>query len=234
MSFLAAKSLSKSFGNRKVLSDLDLQIQEKEFVAILGPSGSGKSTLLRLLAGIDQPTSGEIARAARAQKSAFVFQEHRLLPWLRVHENVQIGLGPGVKQSNHGYLLESLGLGGHRDDFPSSLSGGQKMRTSLARALVSNPSLIFMDEPFSALDEMTKDRLQDDLRKTFESKPMTVVFVTHSPAEAAFLADRVITLGRSGVIRSDFLSPFGSRDSSIRSSADFFNLTNQIRAGLRE
>lgn len=233
MSFLEAKSLSKSFGNRKVLSGLDLQIEEKEFVAILGPSGSGKSTLLRLLAGIDLPTSGHIRRSDRAQKSAFVFQEHRLLPWLRVHENVKIGLGPNGKAAV-GDLLEKLGLGGHRNDFPTSLSGGQKMRTSLARALVSNPSLIFMDEPFSALDEMTKDRLQDDLRRMFESKPMTIIFVTHSPAEAAFLADRVITLSHSGALKSDLRSPFGHRTASLRSSEEFFNLTNQIREGLRE
>lgn len=234
MAMLEAKSLSKSFGSRKVLNGLNLQIEEKEFVAVLGPSGSGKSTLLRLLAGIDQPTAGEILRDARARKSAFVFQEHRLLPWLRVHENVQIGLGPGAPISHHQALLYSLGLEAHRNDFPASLSGGQKMRTSLARALVSNPSLIFMDEPFSALDEMTKDRLQDDLRKTFDSKPMTVVFVTHSPAEAAFLADRVMILGKTGELRSDIRSPLGPRDKSVRSSPEFFHFTNQIRGGLRE
>lgn len=234
MAMLEAKSLSKSFGSRKVLNGLNLQIEEKEFVAVLGPSGSGKSTLLRLLAGIDQPTAGEILRDARARKSAFVFQEHRLLPWLRVHENVQIGLGPGAPISHHQALLDSLGLEAHRNDFPASLSGGQKMRTSLARALVSNPSLIFMDEPFSALDEMTKDRLQDDLRKTFDSKPMTVVFVTHSPAEAAFLADRVMILGKTGELRSDIRSPLGPRDKSVRSSPEFFHFTNQIRGGLRE
>lgn len=229
---LETKKIAKVFNKRQVLSDLNLEIREKEFVAILGPSGCGKSTLLRILAGLESVTSGEILRANSAHRSSFVFQEHRLLPWLRIDENVRIGLGPQAHHVDTKPLLKNLGLESHGEDFPASLSGGQKMRASLARALISNPSLMFMDEPFSALDEITKDRLQDDLRKTFDQSVMTVLFVTHSPSEAAFLADRVLVMGE-GRIKHDFPSPLKARESQTRTSEEFFRFANEIRARMQ-
>lgn len=193
---------NRDIGGALVLDTLDFRIASGEFVALLGPSGCGKSTLLRLVAGLDSPTDGHLSVQSKASvmKSGpfdrgFVFQDAHLLPWRTVLENVALPLELArvAKDERHEAAAKALGKVGLHDavgKFPNQLSGGMKMRVSLARALVARPSLLLLDEPFAALDEQTRFRLQDDLRTLWGESGLTILFVTHSIAEAAYLANR--------------------------------------------
>ena len=204
----------KRFANGVVaLDDVSLSVGAGEFVSILGPSGCGKSTILRLLAGLDSPTSGRVeapALASAAADTAFVFQEPTLMPWASVFDNVWLplrlgGMARGAAAPRVEALLTHVGLAEFRDAVPAELSGGMKMRASIARALVTRPKLLLMDEPFAALDEMTRARLGADLSRWWQEERLAVVFVTHSVFEAAFLSQRVIVMSaRPGRIRGEF------------------------------
>jgi sulfonate transport system ATP-binding protein len=187
----------RRFGDRVVLDGLDLTIADEELVVLLGPSGCGKSTLLRLLAGLDLPDGGLVEVPARR---AIVFQADRLLPWQRVLRNVTLGLrGPDAEQRARDVLAE-VGLAGRERAWPKELSGGEAQRVSLARALVSEPELVLLDEPFAALDAITRLRMHDLVRALRSKHHATMLLVTHDVDEAIALADRIVVMrdGRIG------------------------------------
>jgi sulfonate transport system ATP-binding protein len=194
--------VTKSFGDHEVLRGIDLTIQPGQFVAIVGRSGCGKSTLLRLLAGLDQPTHGQIAIDGQTNgwkdRVRLMFQEPRLLPWQRVAANVEIGLshapaGPARRRQALDALAQ-VGLSGRDPAWPSVLSGGQKQRVALARALVSHPRILAFDEPLGALDALTRIEMQALIEQVWQDKGFTAIVVTHDVSEAVALADRILLL----------------------------------------
>ncbi|MFF4256936.1 ABC transporter ATP-binding protein [Streptomyces sp. NPDC001663] len=203
----------RRFGDRVVLDHLDLTIAAEELVVLLGPSGCGKSTLLRLLAGLDRPDGGRVEVPA---KRAIVFQADRLLPWQRVLRNVTLGLhGPDADQRALDVLAE-VGLAGREKAWPKELSGGEAQRVSLARALVSEPELVLLDEPFAALDAITRLRMHDLVRALRSKHQAAMLLVTHDVDEAIALADRVVVMsnGRIGASHLVELSA-AAREASI-------------------
>ncbi|MFI0960750.1 ABC transporter ATP-binding protein [Streptomyces sp. NPDC021080] len=203
----------RSFGDRVVLDHLDLTIEDQELVILLGPSGCGKSTLLRLLAGLDRPDGGRVEVPA---KRAIVFQADRLLPWQRVLPNVTLGLhGPDADQRAREVLAE-VGLAGREKAWPKELSGGEAQRVSLARALVSEPELVLLDEPFAALDAITRLRMHDLVRALRTKHQAAMLLVTHDIDEAIALADRILVMsdGRIGSSHEVDLSA-ADREASI-------------------
>lgn len=194
--------ISKIYANGTVaLQDLNLAIQKSEFVSLVGPSGCGKSTVLRLIAGLGQTNAGSIDWGVSHQNSklAFVFQDAALMPWANVWENVRLPLklaGLSKKESTAvvQQALQRVGLAGCERSYPRQLSGGMKMRVSIARALVTQPNVLLMDEPFGALDEITRSKLNSDLLDLWQQQHWTVVFVTHNIYEAVYLSNRVIIM----------------------------------------
>ena len=200
----------KSYGARQVLDGLDLSIPAGQFVAIVGRSGGGKTTLLRLLTGLDQPTSGRVlieeAPVAGLQPSVrLLFQDARLLPWQRVISNVGIARAPGWREAA-GAALADVGLADRAHDWPSVLSGGQRQRVALARALVNHPGVLLLDEPFGALDALTRQEMHQLVTQIWQSHGFTTVLITHDVREAVTLADRVLVL-REGRIALDLAVP---------------------------
>ncbi|MGW0042570.1 ABC transporter ATP-binding protein [Rhodococcus sp. NPDC003348] len=190
------RGLRKSFGERAVLGGVDLEIRPDEIVALLGRSGGGKSTLLRVLAGLDTDYTGEVAvPAARS----VVFQEPRLFPWKSVWRNVVTGLGRRPDRALAMTALEEVGLTGRADAWPATLSGGEAQRVALARALVREPRLVLLDEPFGALDALTRIRMHEFLAKLCLLHRPAVLLVTHDVDEALALADRVLVLGDGAI-----------------------------------
>ncbi|MET7686763.1 ABC transporter ATP-binding protein [Streptomyces sp. NPDC005483] len=188
----------RQFGDRVVLDHLDLTIADEELVVLLGPSGCGKSTLLRLLAGLDRPDGGRVEVPARR---AIVFQADRLLPWQRVLRNVTLGLHGADAEQRARDVLAEVGLAGREKAWPKELSGGEAQRVSLARALVSEPELVLLDEPFAALDAITRLRMHDLVRALRTRHQAAMLLVTHDVDEAIALADRIVVMG-SGRIGS--------------------------------
>ena len=223
-----ARDLTKRFANRQqdTLS-LSFSIPPRECVSLLGPSGCGKTTLLRVLMGIEAPTGGTLTIASGlAGHVSYVFQEPRLVPWRTSLENVRLPLelarrDAGVANDEIRRLLDSLGLRERVANFPRELSGGMQMRVALARALITQPKMLLLDEPFAALDERTRFRLQDLLLDLRERLGLQYVFVTHSISEAVYLGDRVLLMNRSGQIDTDRRVEFGKRDQSLKLSAEF-------------
>jgi NitT/TauT family transport system ATP-binding protein len=217
---LCIERVGRRFGALEALRDVSLNIDAGEFVALLGPSGCGKSTLLRLIAGLDQPDAGQLIWSAghrpRPGDAGFVFQDATLLPWASAADNVYLPLRiAGVKRdaamARVREALHRVGLDGFEQSRPRQLSGGMRMRVSIARALVTRPRLLLMDEPFAALDEFTRHRLQEDLLSLWRELGCTVVFVTHSIYEAAFLARRIVLMTpRPGRIDHEIVSPLPS------------------------
>ncbi|WP_406376315.1 ABC transporter ATP-binding protein [Streptomyces sp. NBC_00647] len=203
----------RRFGDRVVLDHLDLTIADEELVVLLGPSGCGKSTLLRLLAGLDRPDDGRVEVPA---KRAIVFQADRLLPWQRVLRNVTLGLhGPDADQRALDVLTE-VGLAGREKAWPKELSGGEAQRVSLARALVSEPELVLLDEPFAALDAITRLRMHDLVRELRSRHHAAMLLVTHDVDEAIALADRVVVMSNGRIGTSHFVElSAGDREASI-------------------
>lgn len=193
--------LVRGFGSRAVLDGFDLEIGSGEFVALLGRSGSGKSTLLRALAGLDSDVDGSGVIEV-PEKSSVVFQDARLLPWQRVLDNVVLGLRGSNAHERGRAALAEVGLAGRENAWPNELSGGEQQRVALARALVSEPELLLADEPFGALDALTRLRMHDLLRELYARHRPTVLLVTHDVDEAVTLADRVLLLD-SGRIAVD-------------------------------
>jgi NitT/TauT family transport system ATP-binding protein len=210
---ITVEHLTKRYsGGTVALDDVNVEIADGEFVVIVGPSGCGKTTLLRILAGLDTATAGTVAISGAAERddalpSATVFQDASLFPWMRVGENVAFAFdslrvsAADVKRRVSG-VLELVGLNEFARAWPHELSGGMKQRAAVARAFVTDPPVLFMDEPFGALDEQTRVGLADELMRLWERSPKTVVFVTHGIEEAVTLADRVIVLsGRPGRVK---------------------------------
>ena len=186
-----------------VIDGLDLSIDAGEFLAVLGPSGCGKSTLLRMIARLSVTNTGRIVTDPEHFQMAFVFQDAHLLPWRTVLDNAALplelmGIERDERHARARAMLTQVGLAEAESRYPAQLSGGMRMRVSLARALVTEPRLLLMDEPFAALDEITRFHLEVQLRDLWQRRGMTVIFVTHSISEAAFLANRAVVLARRG------------------------------------
>ena len=222
----------------QALMNTSVSVAAGEFVSIVGPSGCGKSTLLRLASGLIAPTSGSIARAGTVQ---FVFQDSTLLPWRSVRRNVALNLelqkieqSVIVERTNNALAL--VGLLDSAEKLPRQLSGGMKMRTSLARSLVCEPDLYLFDEPFAALDEFSRERLNVELRSMLSTRNAASLFVTHSIAEAVFLSQRVLVMSpRPGTIVQEFVIPFGpERQQDLRYSPEFARISGEIAQSLRE
>jgi NitT/TauT family transport system ATP-binding protein len=234
---VSLKGISKTFSNGTVaLRDLSLDIGERQFVSLLGPSGCGKSTVLRIIAGLGDPTAGTVdwpssgydASGRPDREIGFVFQEPTLMPWATAFGNVWLPLRlRGVsKSSARDRVMEALqmvGLEKFAGSYPRELSGGMKMRVSIARALITRPKLLLMDEPFAALDEITRFKLNDDLLHLWETFGWTVVFVTHSVFESVYLSNRIVVMAaRPGRIFADLPvdAPY-PRDEDFRTSAAY-------------
>jgi NitT/TauT family transport system ATP-binding protein len=227
------------------LGPLDLDVRKGEFVSLLGPSGCGKSTALRLIAGLNAPTSGTVGVSrstgqARGRHSiGFVFQEPTLMPWTSVRENVRLPLKlahVATAEANVlvGEALTQVGLSEFADAFPRELSGGMKMRVSLARALVTDPDILLMDEPFAALDEITRFRLNNDLLALWRDLRKTVIFVTHSVFESVYLSQRVVVMTqRPGRIGAEILIDAPEpRGEDFRTSAEYAQLCRKVSGAL--
>ena len=229
------------------LAGIDLQVEEGEFISLIGPSGCGKSTLLRLVGDLLSPTGGEVtvngkppAQARRDRDYGMVFQSATLLEWRKIRANVELPLeimemGGKRRRERAEEMLRLVGLEEFADHYPWQLSGGMQQRTSIARALAFEPSLLLMDEPFGALDEMTRERMQAELLRIWSETRTTVIFVTHSIPEAVFLSTRAVIMSpRPGritrVVDIDLPQP---RTSQTRENQRFFQLLTEVREGLR-
>ncbi|MFF3516762.1 ABC transporter ATP-binding protein [Streptomyces sp. NPDC002573] len=210
---VVVEQVVRRFGDRVVLDHLDLTIAEEELVILLGPSGCGKSTLLRLLAGLDRPDGGRVEVPARR---AIVFQADRLLPWQRVLRNVTLGLHAADAEQRARDVLSEVGLAGREKAWPKELSGGEAQRVSLARALVSEPELVLLDEPFAALDAITRLRMHDLVRALRTKHQAAMLLVTHDVDEAIALADRIVVMsnGRIGTSHEVHLTA-ADREASV-------------------
>ena len=240
---VAAAALAKSFRNGiAALSSVDLAVSRGEFVGVLGPSGCGKSTLLRILAGLTEPTAGRLERSGDlADNIGFVFQEPTLMPWATVWDNVYLplrlrGAGRAAAAPRIGAMLESLGLGEFAFAYPRQLSGGMRMRVSIARALVTEPALLLLDEPFAALDEITRFKLNEELRALWQMHRCTIVFVTHSVFESVFLTNRIVVMTkRPGRIVADLpVNLPEARNASLRLTPLYVEVCRAVSAKLAE
>lgn len=227
--------------NSPVLSDINLIVPKGEFLCVLGPSGCGKTTLLNLVAGFIFPSSGRVMLdntdiSEPGPDRGVVFQEATLFPWLTVKKNIEFGLKfTGKNRANRDETvrihLDQMGLLDHADKYPHTLSGGMRQRVAIARVLALEPKVLLMDEPFSALDANTRERLQDELLRIWKSLHQTIVYVTHSVEEAAYLADRVIIMGRTpACVHADI--PVTLQRPRRRSTPEFSGLTEQLRKHL--
>lgn len=234
---LEARGVTKAFGDVTALQDLSLTVARGEFVVLVGASGCGKSTLLNLFAGFDQPTSGEVlldgARVTGVEpRCGMVFQNYALFDWMTVSQNV--GFGPRMRgvvdTSRVPDLLKLVGLDGFGDHFPSQLSGGMKQRVALARTLANDPDVLLCDEPFAALDAMTRQVLQQELSRIVAAEKKTCVFITHSIDEALLLADRILVLSaRPGRVKQELVNDLPHpRTAEIQLSADYMERKKQI------
>ena len=224
----------------KALGPLDLDIAGGEFLSLLGPSGCGKSTALRIIAELLAPTGGELIWPEGKPRIGFVFQDPTLMPWAIVRDNVRLPLDlEGVPRAEGNARAEGalarIGLDGFSAAFPRVLSGGMRMRVSIARALVARPRLLLMDEPFAALDEISRDALNEDLLRLWREGGLTIVFVTHSVYESTFLSTRIVTLTpRPGRIASE-IRPAAppARTSQWRLTSEFAESARQVSLSLR-
>jgi NitT/TauT family transport system ATP-binding protein len=240
---IVIESLSQAYaGGPAVLDEISLTIEPGCFVCLIGPSGCGKSTLLRLIAGLLKPTQGRVKSApATPVPPGFLFQESTLLPWKTVRANVALPLRlQHVPRADWAGLIDPLldmvKLQPVADYYPRQLSGGMKMRVALARALMRRPGLMLLDEPFGALDEMTRDQLNEDLLALRQQTPFTACHVTHSVSEAVFLADRILVMtAQPGRIVADIPVRFTTarRDPSLRESTDFQKTVANVTHALR-
>ena len=239
--------VTKKYGNaHAVLESIDLVVAKQEFISIIGPSGCGKSTILKLIAGLTVPTSGAIRVDGMTPQDAretisFVFQDATLLPWRTVNQNIGLGLElerapSGRREKEIAALLDLVGLKNVAKSYPRELSGGMRMRVSIARALATSPRLMLLDEPFAALDEMSRDRLNEEILRLRAEQHWTAVFVTHSVSEAVFLSDRIVVLAPNpGRIHAEFRVELpAARTSAIRNSQEFDAIVSRVSHTLRE
>jgi NitT/TauT family transport system ATP-binding protein len=240
------RGVGKRFGETRALEAIDLTVGAGEFVALIGPSGCGKSTLLRVIADLIEPTEGSVlvsgkpaAEARQDQDYGFAFQQAGLLEWRTVEKNVELplelaGMGRAERRARSQELLALMGLEEFATHRPSQLSGGMQQRVAIARALARRPGLLLMDEPFGALDEMTRERMQAELIRICAETGAAVVFVTHSIPEAVFLAQRVVVMSpRPGRITHVVDVPLGERDEDTREAERFYAGVTEVREALR-
>lgn len=246
---VALKRVGKTFANGVIaLERLDLDVRPGEFVSLLGPSGCGKSTALRIVAGLSEPTSGtvewleaEAASDAAPRRIGFVFQEPTLMPWATVFNNVHLPLSLKAVPADQAYprviaAIAGVGLQDFTYTYPRELSGGMRMRVSIARALVTEPRLLLMDEPFAAIDEITRFKLNDDLLQMWQTLRTTVVFVTHSVFESVYLANRVVVMAaRPGRVFTELTvdAPY-PRDKNFRTSSEYAALCRRASEALAQ
>ncbi|MCC8431392.1 ABC transporter ATP-binding protein [Reyranella aquatilis] len=242
MPLVRVRDVSQVFANGvQALGGVSLDIGVGEFLSVLGPSGCGKSTLLRLLAGLAEPTAGTIDWPQGRPDLGFVFQEPTLMPWTTALGNVALplklrGQARSEREARAAEALAGVGLAGFEKSFPRELSGGMKMRVSIARALVTEPKLLLMDEPFAALDEITRRKLNTDLLALWERTRFTAVFVTHSVFESVFLSQRIAVMSaRPGRVRSELaISAPYPRTETFGTSADYAALCRLASAQLSD
>jgi len=241
-----SKVFSKRQGGVHALDTVDLEVAPGEFVALIGPSGCGKSTLMRLIADLDEPTGGELAvfgktahQARLDQDYGIAFQSAGLLPWRTVAGNIALpleihGVSAAQRKARVAELVALVGLAEFTDSHPDQLSGGMQQRVAIARALAEGPRLLLMDEPFGALDEMTRERMQTELSRISGETGAAVVFVTHSIPEAVYLSDRVVVMSpRPGRITEIVDVPFGAeRAEGLREAPEFFERVTAVREAL--
>ncbi len=241
---ISLEGVAKRYANGTLaVQRVDMAVAHGDFVSLLGPSGCGKSTLLRMIAGLIQPSGGAITVSGGAGPEAlgFVFQEPTLMPWATALKNVRLpldllGVGRSEAEARAAEALASVGLKGFEASYPRALSGGMKMRVSIARGLVTRPRLLLMDEPFAALDEITRFRLNNDLLTLWEAQKFTVVFVTHSVFESVYLSRRVVVMGaRPGRVVADLdvAEPY-PRGEDYRTSAIYASHTRDVSHALHE
>jgi NitT/TauT family transport system ATP-binding protein len=240
------KTFTLRRGSLVALENIDLTIERGEFVSLIGPSGCGKSTLLRVIADLLEPTTGTVevnektARRARLdQDYGFAFQQAGLLDWRTVRANVELplelhGVDRRRRRARALELLDLVGLADFAGHRPPQLSGGMQQRVAIARALAESPALLLMDEPFGALDEMTRERMQDELVRIAAETEAAVVFVTHSIPEAVFLSNRVVVMSpRPGRIADVISVDLGTRNTETREAPEFYAVITQVREALR-
>ena len=243
-----AKAFATRSGPVTALEGIDLDVAPGEFVSLLGPSGCGKSTLVRIVADLESPTAGTVsvfgrsAREARlAQEYGIAFQQAGLLPWRTVADNVGLplqlhGAGGAERRARVAELLELVSLADFADRYPDQLSGGMQQRVAIARALAEKPRLLLMDEPFGALDEMTRERMQTELLRICGETRAAVVFVTHSIPEAVYLSDRVVVMsarpGRVAGVVPMRLEPVAERTADLREDRTYFAMITAVREAL--
>jgi NitT/TauT family transport system ATP-binding protein len=247
MATIACRDLDFTYPNGVIaLQAIDLAVASGEFVSLIGPSGCGKSTLLRVVADLLPPESGLVSiadqppsRARRDRRIAMVFQEPALLGWRKAARNVELplelaGKRDAAARARARELLAVVGLGDMAERLPAHMSGGQRQRVAIARALMQEPAVLLMDEPFGALDQITRDEMNDELLKVWENTRITVLFVTHSIAEAVYLSDKVaVFTPRPGRLRAVIDIPLARpRLRAVRRDPVFFNLENQVLAAL--
>jgi len=247
---VSIRNVSKQFANGTVaIRGVNLDVRDGEFVSLLGPSGCGKSTLLRIIAGLGAPSAGAVewptsahdARGEAHPDLGFVFQDPTLMPWSNALRNTMLpltlaGVGKAEAESRSAEMLALVGLKGFEKSYPRELSGGMKMRVSIARALVTHPKILLMDEPFAALDEITRHKLNDDLLGLWWQNRFTAVFVTHSVFESVYLSQRIVVMAaRPGRVMADLRSeaPY-PRDALFRTSAEYAHLCRVASGTLRE
>ena len=238
---LSLSGISKRFDNgTQAIARLDMDVVDGEFVSLVGPSGCGKSTALRIIAGLLAPDSGTVSFPTEKPELGFVFQEPTLMPWGSALTNVRLPLdlahrNRGEANDRAARALRRVGLSGFERAYPRELSGGMKMRVSIARAMAAEPKLLLMDEPFAALDELTRQALNDDLLKLWKEDALTVVFVTHSVYESTYLSSRVVVMTpRPGKVAADIaLAPPAVRDESYRLTPQFTQAAGRVSAALR-
>lgn len=247
---VTVSGLDKTFETRsgqvRALQQIELTVKAGEFVSLIGPSGCGKSTLMRIIADLDQPTVGSIAVFGKSTKQArldqdygIAFQQAGLLPWRTVAANVGLplelhGVASAAKSARVAELLDMVGLAEFADRYPDQLSGGMQQRVAIARSLAENPKLLLMDEPFGALDEMTRERMQTELVRICAETQAAVVFVTHSIPEAVYLSDRVVVMSaRPGRIQEIVPMRLGEeRTESLREDTSYFEMITAVREAL--
>ena len=239
---LRLDEVSKAFPNGTLALDgLNLAVRPNEFVSLLGPSGCGKSTALRLIAGLATPSAGSVAWEGAPPRLGFVFQEPTLMPWRTVWGNVRLplqlaGLPRREAEPRVAEALARVGLTGFERSYPRQLSGGMRMRVSIARAIATRPGVLLMDEPFAALDEITRARLNDDLLRLWGEGGLSVIFVTHSVYESVYLSSRILVMApRPGRVVADIaLQPPAARDEEYRTAPGYTADCRTVSAALKQ